>query len=343
MFNSYNCSLAEKYNFLNQITSVKERLHTWGHRDLTLAGRILIFKSMALSNTVYKSTMVSPRKQFIDLLSSIKQNFIWNGHRPKIKHSTLVGEYAEGGYKDVDIQSQLESLKIMWIRRFLEDNFHAWKSIPNALFLDLGVNAVFHDNFKPSTYCMQKIQSYPLFYQQLIGFWGKGSRKEPLNALEIVNQVIWNNSFLLKQGSSLFYPSLYNKGILKVNDLLDDFGHFMKWTSAKLKSDVKEQDAMLWLSVLESTPSQWKKKVKSHDMKIADDMSDGPSLNMTVKSVYNILLRSVKTCPTFQKSIKTLLSCYSINWPEVYMISHKVIIESSLRVFQYKLLNNIII
>ena len=99
---------------------------------------------------------------------------------------------------------------------------------------------------------------------------------------------------------------------------------------------------MLWLSVLESIPSQWKRKVKSHDMKIVDDVSAGPSLNMTVKSVYNILLRSVKTCPTAQKSIETLLNSYSINWPEVYMIPHKVTIETSLRVFQYKLLNNII-
>ena len=53
------------------------------------------------------------------------------------------GMYAEGGYEGVDIQSQSESLKIMWIRRLLEDNFHAWKSIPIALFLDLGVIAVF--------------------------------------------------------------------------------------------------------------------------------------------------------------------------------------------------------
>ena len=89
---------------------------------------------MALSKTVYTSTMVSPPKQFTDLLNSIKQNFIWNGRRPKIKHSTPVGGYAEGGYKDVDIQSQLKSLKIIWIRRLLHDNFHACKLIPNALF-----------------------------------------------------------------------------------------------------------------------------------------------------------------------------------------------------------------
>ena len=126
-----------------------------------------------------------------------------------------------------------------------------------------------------------------------------------------------------------------------MNDLLDDFGHFMKWASAKLKFDLKGQDTMLWLSVLESIPSQWKRKVKSHDMKIVDDVSAGPTLNMTIKSAYNILLRSVKTCPTSQKSIETLLSNHSINWREVYMIPQKVTIETSHRVFQYEqLLNN---
>ena len=54
---------------------------------------------------------------------------------------------------------------------------------------------------------------------------------------------------------------------------------------------------MLWLGVLESIPSQWKRKMKSHDMKIVDDVFAGPSLNMTVKSAYNILLRSVKHVP----------------------------------------------
>ena len=158
---------------------------------------------------------------------------------------------------------------------------------------------------------MQKNQSYPPFYQQLIGFWEKVSGKEPLTALEIVNRVIWNNSFLLKQGNLLFYPSLCNKEILKVNDLPDDFGDFIKWASAKFKFDLKEQDVMLWLSVLESIWSQWKRKVTSHDMKIIDDVSAGPSLNMTVKSAHNILLRSVKTCPTPQKSIETLLNSHS--------------------------------
>ena len=65
---------------------------------------------------------------------------------------------------------------------------------------------------------------------------------------------------------------------------------------------------MLRLSVLVSIPSQWKRKVKSHNIKIIQDVSAGLSLNTTVKSAHNILLRSVKTCPTSQKSMEILLS-----------------------------------
>ena len=76
---------------------------------------------------------------------------------------------------------------------------------------------------------------------------------------------------------------------------------------------------LLWLSILESIPLLWKKKVKSHNMKITDDVSAGPSLNMTI-----------------------LLNNHSINWPEVYMIPQTVNIETSPKVLKFKLLNNII-
>ena len=32
----------------------------------------------------------------------LEKDFVWRGKRPKIKHSTLIGDYKEGGYKDVD-------------------------------------------------------------------------------------------------------------------------------------------------------------------------------------------------------------------------------------------------
>ena len=101
--------------------------------------------------------MTSFTKYFIKQLEDLKKNFIWNGRRPKIKHSTLIGDYVDGGYKDVDIETKLSSLRTVWIRRFLDNSFHAWKAIPYSLLSDIGVTSIFHFNFKPSVFCAQKI------------------------------------------------------------------------------------------------------------------------------------------------------------------------------------------
>ena len=46
--------------------------------------------------------------QFIDSLNEVQQDFVWNKSRPKIKHSGFIGNYEEGGYKDVDIPKDVD-------------------------------------------------------------------------------------------------------------------------------------------------------------------------------------------------------------------------------------------
>ena len=62
---SYDLLLAEKYNLLNLVSAVNECLNMWGCRGLTLAVRILIFKSLALSKVLYTCTMTNLTKDFI--------------------------------------------------------------------------------------------------------------------------------------------------------------------------------------------------------------------------------------------------------------------------------------
>ena len=73
IFNGYDKSLANKYNFLNFITSMRDTLNIWKYRGLTLAGKIQIFKCLAISKTLYACTMLSPSKQFIDQINSLKK------------------------------------------------------------------------------------------------------------------------------------------------------------------------------------------------------------------------------------------------------------------------------
>ena len=57
----------------------------WKSRGLTLAGKILILKTMTPSTILYIATMKVTSKLILDELDVIQKEFIWDSKRPKIK------------------------------------------------------------------------------------------------------------------------------------------------------------------------------------------------------------------------------------------------------------------
>ena len=135
---SYNKQLADQYNFVNVTTDTENILSIWRLGGLSLAGRIQVFKALVLSKAVSICTMKPYSKKFVDDLNVIKKDFNWRGRKPKIKHTSLIGDYNEGGMKDIDMKAKLESLQIKWVKRLTNNNFHSWKIIPNILLNDVG-------------------------------------------------------------------------------------------------------------------------------------------------------------------------------------------------------------
>ena len=74
-----------------------------GFRGVSLAARILIFRSLALSKLLYASNMKCLPKQMLDQLNILQERFIWSNRKPKIKHSTLIADYGDRCYKNIDI------------------------------------------------------------------------------------------------------------------------------------------------------------------------------------------------------------------------------------------------
>ena len=70
-FNSYDKDLEQKLNFLDNIKTSNDVLKLWEFRGLTLAGRILVFKSLALLKLLYACTMKVPSKFVIDQLNPL--------------------------------------------------------------------------------------------------------------------------------------------------------------------------------------------------------------------------------------------------------------------------------
>ena len=96
---SYNKNLELDKNFCEHIFKIENILKLWRTRQLTLEGRITVFKSLAVSKLIHLLLITKLYNNTIDLLYKIQKNFIWQGKKAKIKHSTLCNGYEKGGKK----------------------------------------------------------------------------------------------------------------------------------------------------------------------------------------------------------------------------------------------------
>ena len=64
--------------------------------------------------------------------------------------------------------------------------------------------------------------------------------------------------------------------------------------------------------------------------------------NFSVKQVYRALVKPLINPPTAQKSLEQCLGKSEIDWEEVYLTPLQITIELQLRVFQYKVLDNVL-
>ena len=74
-------------------------------RRLTLEGKIIVFKTLAISKIVFLSLISKVPTEIISELERIQKTFLWPS-KPKIKSETLCSDFKYGGLKNVNIQKK---------------------------------------------------------------------------------------------------------------------------------------------------------------------------------------------------------------------------------------------
>ena len=82
---SYNSSLVGGKNFMDQVANIEQLLSIWSMRSLTVAGRIQVFKSLAVSKILYVAGMNLVPIRVIEQIQKLHKKIIWNSKKPKIK------------------------------------------------------------------------------------------------------------------------------------------------------------------------------------------------------------------------------------------------------------------
>ena len=85
IYHATNLKAASIKNFEDKIESLIKQLHWWKARNLSLTGKVLIVKALALSKFALLASLVSVSKEIIIKVNTIIYHFIWNGKMDKIK------------------------------------------------------------------------------------------------------------------------------------------------------------------------------------------------------------------------------------------------------------------
>ena len=191
---SYNINLMNQKNYCKAITSIHGILKLWRMRNLSIEGKIVVFKTLAISKLVYLALLTVIPNHITEEVAKIQKSFIWHDSSPKIKHETLRMEFKAGGLKSVDIRFKFVSLQCSWVKKLYDDCFHEWKIIPlHLLNKYFGPSFKFHSNLHFES---KLLKDFPSFYKQILMNWKKYFIASPITPSCVLSQFLWYNGYI---------------------------------------------------------------------------------------------------------------------------------------------------
>ena len=121
-------------NFTEKIAEIEALLNRWTFRNMTVYGRILVVKALALSKVTHLIQVIpNPNPAMILKLQRIINNFIWkSSHQKKVvvKKDTAELPTNKGGLAVPNLKHFWDSLKLAWLSRLFQTNEGStWKRL----------------------------------------------------------------------------------------------------------------------------------------------------------------------------------------------------------------------
>ncbi len=123
---TYNHENLTKRNYTENVNNIELTLNIWKQRQLSILGKVQIIKTVGISKLLFVCNMTIVPDKIIKEAKSIFFKFLWNGPN-KIKELSTVGDIQQGGMKMPHLESIIESLRVVWVKRYESDNYHPWK------------------------------------------------------------------------------------------------------------------------------------------------------------------------------------------------------------------------
>ena len=211
----------EKMNYKSKFKEIENIIKAWTNHILTPIGKITVIKTLIISKLNHLFlTIPAPNKLNVDKFVKLLFSFIWDDKPDKVKREILSQTHDLGGLKMLDIDAYIKGLKLTWIRRVLKCNSKLIKLLTFTENIDLEKLAYIGP--------LKKLNNP--FWREVFECWSELKSKQSIeNKIYFTECCIWNNANVKINNNPVTYKSWIEKGVLLINDLLDEKGEFMTY------------------------------------------------------------------------------------------------------------------
>ena len=223
-------------NYNEKLDKVRNVLSCWKYRRLTLIGKITVVKSLVASQLVYVLSPLHTNVKAIKEVNKLFYSFLWNGKGDKIKRDIIINDYPNGGLKMIDIQVFSKSLKVTWIKKYLDEgNQGKWKYFFDLELERHGGSIVLTSNLnKKDTIENLKIKN--CFIKETLLIWAEVNFDEHImSEKQFLEQILWHNSLVRIDNYPIFYREWFDRGVTKVKHLKDASNNFLSLAEMRRK------------------------------------------------------------------------------------------------------------
>ena len=330
-------------NVSGKMAKMKKMLKSWHTRGLTIKGRIMVIKTLVLSQITYQFTNLIIPKKTLQQVDKMCFDFIWGGHRKaKIARRVLIQDYADGGLKAPDIYAMYHTWKHSWLIRLLRMQNCKWKNLVIKECEKLGgLDYLVQCNFQANSlsvpinaFVHEMLKSYERIHGIEI--------TEKSNPNTILNQTINNNRYLKIQQKCFFWRNIADGNIDRIGDWVHSAGIFYPFQV--LKTRCQKLTWFQYCQLISVIPKEWIRMLKKQGTVMSKIEEISPAGSLPKNCIKSIMITKQKVKPAGRKKWeKDILGEMEEGfWNKEYTAARKTGLEIRLQVMQYKLLHQTI-
>ena len=166
IFIGHNKEECHNKNWNDPLSNLENVFKSCKQRRLTLFGKVIIIKSLALSKLVYRFSLLHVPEDIIKKVKKLCFDLIWN-KTERVKRNVLYNEVQHGGIYMIDIDSYITAIKAAWVNKFVQHPKY-FNVLEECISKEIGlsITQMLKTNFRNLKSCITAAK-LPIFYQDI--------------------------------------------------------------------------------------------------------------------------------------------------------------------------------